>query len=237
MISGYVLRNGQYGTTNLGTTGRTTLPAWAALAQGRSQILLSTQTGPPTTQYPLGHYAEDYDYLGDDGYTQGITNADGTFFDLNKYNARWCVTPEYPNGTWAYFESTLSNGVSCFPYHTGRWFLDNPTGGTTTTATMNADTPLTTYFKGATNLQEVLSAPTVNNASGNVTLTWSALEGGAYQVLVSTNLTTWTTNTSLGLTATNNSASAVETSIANANLNRFYRTKRTGVATFDSTGY
>ena len=29
MISGYVQRNGQYGTTNLGVTGRTTLPAWA----------------------------------------------------------------------------------------------------------------------------------------------------------------------------------------------------------------
>ncbi len=32
MISGYVLRNGQFGTTNLGITGRKTLPAWASLA-------------------------------------------------------------------------------------------------------------------------------------------------------------------------------------------------------------
>src|ERR1051325_4775065 len=133
MISGYVLRNGQCGTTNLGLTGRTTLPAWAALAQGRSAILSPTQYGPNTNStYPLGHYAEDYDYLGDHGYIQSVTNADGTFFDLNQYNARWCVTPEFPNGTWAYFESFQSNGTSWYPYHTGRWYLDAPTGGTTT---------------------------------------------------------------------------------------------------------
>jgi hypothetical protein len=32
MISGYVKRDGSYGTTNLNTTGRQSLPAWAALA-------------------------------------------------------------------------------------------------------------------------------------------------------------------------------------------------------------
>ena len=102
MVSGYVLRNGQCGTTNLGVTGRTTLPAWAASAQNRSAILPSGQYGPNTNAiYTLGHYQEDYDYLGDHGYVQGVTNADGTFYDLNQYNVRWCVTPEYPNCTWA----------------------------------------------------------------------------------------------------------------------------------------
>ena len=180
---------------------------------------------------------EDYDYLGDHGYVQGITNADGTFYDLNQYNVRWCVTPEYPNGTWAYFISIKADGTSWYPYNVGRWYFGNPTGGASTTTVMNADTPLTQYFKGATNLQETLSAPTVNAASGNVTLTWSGLEGGTYQVLVSTNLTTWTTNAALGLTATNNSSSAVETAAASTNTKRFYRTSRTSVATFDSAGY
>ena len=248
MISGYVLRNGQFGTTNLGVTGRTTLPAWAALAQGRSTTLSSSQYGPATnyttgsgvsaTTYTLGHYAEDYDYLGDHGYAQSVTNSDGTFYDLNKYNARWCVTPEYPNGTWAYFESITSNGTSWYPYHVGRWYLDSPTGGTSTTTVMNADTPLTLYFKGATNLQEVLSAPSVNRTNGNITLTWSALEGGTYQVNVSTNLlSTWTTNSALTTTATNNAVTAIETSAATTNSIRFYRVARTSVAAFDSTGY
>ena len=238
MISGYVLRDGLHGTTNLGATGRTTLPAWAALAQNRSAILSASQYGPNTNAtYPPGHYSEDYDYLGDHSYTQGVTNADGTFYDLNQYNARWCVTPEYPNGTWAYFESVTSNGISWYPYHLGRWFLDSPTGGTTTLATMNADTPLTLYFKGATNLQEVLNSPAVNSANGNVTLAWSALEGGTYQVLVSSNLSTWTTNLALNLTATNNIAVTNETGVAAVNASRFYRIKRIAVAAFDSTGY
>ena len=208
------------------------------MAQSRSAILSSGQYGPNTnTTYTLGHYSEDYDYLGDHSYTQGVTNGDGTFYDLNQYNARWCVTPEYPNGTWAYFETITSNGVSWYPYHVGRWFLDSPTGGTTTTTVMNSDTPLTLYFKGATNLQEVLSSPTVNSANGNVTLTWSALEGGTYQVLVSSNLTTWTTNLALNLTATNNIVVTNEIGVASTSANRYYRTKRMAVATFDSTGY
>ena len=92
MVSGYVLRDGNYGTTNLTSTGRKSLPLWAQQAQNKTS-LTSGQWGPNVTTYELGHYAEDYDYLGDLGYTQG------THFDLNKYNARYCVTPEYPNGT------------------------------------------------------------------------------------------------------------------------------------------
>ena len=103
MISGYVKRDGAYGTVNLNTavapntTGRTTLPAWAALAQNRSATLTSTQFGPPASTYAIGHYIEDYAYLGDCGKKLGKD------FDLDELNGRWCVTPEFPNGTYAYF--------------------------------------------------------------------------------------------------------------------------------------
>ena len=64
------------------------------------------------------------------------------------------------------------------------------------------------------------------------------MEGGTYQVNVTTNLLSkWTTNLALTLTATNNSASAMETGVATTNNIRFYRVNRTSVATFDSTGY
>src|ERR1035438_10480235 len=59
-------------------------------------------------------------------------NPGGVLFDLNKYNARFCVTPEFPGGTYAYFESILADGTPFYPYHVGRWFFGNPTGGTTT---------------------------------------------------------------------------------------------------------
>ena len=150
MISGYVLRDGSYDNTNFNVTGRTTLPAWAELVENKIN-LTSSQFGPATTYtsgsginaltYGLGHYAEDYDYLGDLGFAQGVTNTIGgytAFYDLNKYNARYCVTPEYPNGTWAYFVTIKADGSPAFPYMTGRWYFGYPTGGSTTTTVMNS---------------------------------------------------------------------------------------------------
>ena len=54
-------------------------------------------------------------------------------FDLNEQNVRFCVTPEYPAGTWAYFTPINSDGTPQFPYTTGRAYYGNPTGGSVTT--------------------------------------------------------------------------------------------------------
>src|SRR5262249_22113218 len=106
MVSGFVLRNGQNGTTNLSVTGRTTLPAWAARgANNRSTTLSASEYGPAvSTSFPMGRYTEDNDYLGDLGQVQGVG------FDLDEYNGRFCFTPEFPGGTYAYFVSISSNG-------------------------------------------------------------------------------------------------------------------------------
>ena len=39
MVSGYIIRDGSYGTSNLNVTGRTTLPFWAQLSQNRTNGL------------------------------------------------------------------------------------------------------------------------------------------------------------------------------------------------------
>src|SRR5581483_1138459 len=110
MTTGFQKRDGTNGSTNLASTGRTTLPVWAASVQGKSQTLASTEYGPNVNNtYPLGTFAEDYDYLGDLGKTQGVD------FDLNRQNVRFCVTPEYPNGTYAYFVCIDSSGTTTFP--------------------------------------------------------------------------------------------------------------------------
>src|SRR3954464_3229309 len=96
MVSGFVVRNGQRGSDNLTTTGRTTIPAWAA----RFYNVSSSQSGPAvSTTYPLGRYMEDNVFLGDLGFVQGAD------FDLDEHNGRFCVTPDFPNGTYAYFVS------------------------------------------------------------------------------------------------------------------------------------
>lgn len=181
MRSGYVLRDGQSGTQNLTLIGRTTLPQWAARAYG---VATNAQSGPPvSTAYPLGRYMEDKEYLGDLGYAQNVD------FDLNEWNTRWCVTPEFPAGTWAYFVAIHSDGSPAYPYNIGRSFLGTPAGGAVTTI---AET-VTTNFVGGPNVPATLRSPTVSH--GTVTLIWSATEGGKYQVESTTNLITWTAQT------------------------------------------
>ena len=56
---------------------------------------------------PMGTYIEDFEYV------EGL----GT---LDRYNGRFCVTPEYPNGVYAYFVTVDgSTGNPKFPYIVG----------------------------------------------------------------------------------------------------------------------
>jgi len=216
MISGYVLRNGQFGTSNLTLNGRKTIPAWSA----RLFNVSSNQVGPNVAGiYTLGRYMEDNDYLGDHGIAPG-TNT----YDLDEYNGRFCVTPEFPGGTYAYFVSVSSNGAPVFPYNIGRGFYGSPNGGTVTIITET----IVTNFLGNTNLTESLSSPTVRN--GTVTLTWSAVEGGSYEVDATTNLTSWTV---LQSGVSPNKISGGYTNIT-ALDKRFYRVARNSIASFDN---
>ena len=218
MISGFVLRNGQNGTDNLTNTLRATLPAWA------KRLYNTDQSGAtPLTTYPVSRYMEDYAYLGDLTNSATGTNYQlGTHFDLDEYNGRWCVTPEFPGGTYAYFVSMSSNGTPVFPNNIGRAFYGNPTGSTTTITET-----VTTNFLGGANLREVLNAP--SRSGSTIILTWSAAEGGTYGVESSTNLTLWTTNAT-GIAAVLNTGSNTNTSTESG---KFFRVNRTTIANYD----
>ena len=59
---------------------------------------------------PMGTFIEDYEYV------EGLG-------DLDRYNGRYCVTPEYPNGVYAYFTTiTGTTGFPAFPYFIGPQF-------------------------------------------------------------------------------------------------------------------
>jgi hypothetical protein len=75
----------------------------------------ASQTGPAvSTTYPIGSYCEDYAWLSSNG------------GDLDQYNGRYCVTPEYPSGTYAYFVTVTSAGVAAFPYYIGIQYYGAP---------------------------------------------------------------------------------------------------------------
>ena len=227
IVSGFVLRNGANGTTNMITTGRHTLAAWSAAWQGRSATLTTTQYGPNVgATYALGHYLEDYDYLGDLGFTQAVQ------FDLDRYNGRTCVTPEFPGGTYAYFSTLNADNTPAFPYNIGRQFYGSPTGGAATITET-----VTTHFQGGPNKASTWTSPSVAVAGGNVTLTWSAVEGGTYQVAATPDLATTFTALTPTVLAADDAASKVETGGATGNTRRFYKVTRTALATFDANGF
>ena len=224
MISGFQLRNGSNGTDN--NTTRATIPAWAQ----RLYNVAAAQAGPAvSTTYPIARYMEDYAYLGDlINAATGSNYQQGVEFDLNEYNVRWCVTPEFPGGTYAYFVSIETNGTPKYPNNIGRAFFASPTGSSQTSI---AET-VTTNFLGGPNLRESLNPPAVVD-NNNIVLVWSAIEGGTYRVEALSNAvaTSWT------VLVTNASSAAATGTFTETNaLNddtRFYRVARTALATYD----
>lgn len=218
MVSGYVKRDGTNGTTNLTSAGRVSLPKWAADVQGRSQTLTSGRYGPAVSStYVVGYYQEDYDYLGDQGKTQG------TDFDLDRCNGRTCVTPEYPNGTYAYFVTIDSAGAPAWPYLIGPQFYGNVTGGAVTSIVET----VTDYTVSGPAAALRVSAV----ASGNgVQVSWNSAEGATYKVESSVDNASWTTLsssvTSAGLT----------TSYTTTTTAGYYRVTLTAIASYASGG-
>ena len=220
MISGFVLRNGANGTANLSVTGRTNIPPWAQRIYG-----VSSATGPSVASYgPLGRYLEDNDFMGDlINPSTSLPFVKGVDYDLDEYNGRWCVTPEFPNGTYAYFVTINADGSAKFPYYIGRAFFGTPAGGSVT----NLTETVVTNFVGGTNMPLKLNIPVKNNNS--VTLTWSGVDGGSYKVESSTDLSTWN---SLITNAPAPKALGSHTNTATEPV-KTYRVTRTAVATFD----
>jgi uncharacterized protein (TIGR03437 family) len=123
---GYRLRN---------ITARTSLPDWSlANHAGIPQQLAASQYGPAIGgNYPLGRYVEDYEYVAGLG-------------DLDQYNGRTTVTPEFPNGTYAYFVTLDASGAPAFPYVIAGQYYGAATGGNA----QNITGTITDYFSNNT---------------------------------------------------------------------------------------
>ena len=103
---------GPYGFTNSDGTGGV-----KRMQSGYKKRAIANR--PSVTVYPLGFFCNDYEWFSDG--------------DLDVFNGRYCVTPEYPNGVYAYF-TTIGNNDSSFknfklpeyPYVIGERFKSKP---------------------------------------------------------------------------------------------------------------
>lgn len=80
----------------------------------------TVSAGPAiNTTFPLGYFREDYGW---------ISHPNNDEY-LDEHNGRFCVTPEYPNGTYAYFCTVDSDWNSTYPYVVGPTFYGVYTQG------------------------------------------------------------------------------------------------------------
>jgi hypothetical protein len=78
--------------------------------------------GPPVNAtYSLGYFREDYEY---------VPTSTATPEYLDEHNGRFCITPEYPAGTYAYFCTVDAKWNSAYPYAVGPTFYGVKSGST-----------------------------------------------------------------------------------------------------------
>lgn len=81
------------------------------------QLTSEREFGPTTTDYSPGTFIDDYTWV-------PSINSGKTELDQN--NGRFCVTPEYPKGVYAYFITIDEDNKPVFPYILGQNFYSLP---------------------------------------------------------------------------------------------------------------
>lgn len=123
-----------------------------------SYVLNSSRIkGPSKNTYPLGSFIDDYTY-------------DHRSGSLDENNGRFCVTPDYPEGTYAYFITINQQGNPVFPYIIGENYYSLPT-------TINYDVS-TTQDKLPSNVKRLNSQITAKNGKNTSAFINEVYSGG-----------------------------------------------------------
>ena len=93
----------------------------------------SRPNGPTVEEYSLGTFIDDYVW------TPSVQSGK---LELDQNNGRFCVTPDYPNGVYAYFLTIDSNNTPVFPYVLGNNFYSLPVDSNYNSAISQDDIPL-----------------------------------------------------------------------------------------------
>ncbi len=132
---------GAYAYTNTDGTG--------AIKRMKSSYALNsgtTRTNGPAVNatYPLGAFIEDRSFVNGAG-------------DLDIHNGRFCVTPDYPNGIYAYFITIDANLKPVYPYVLGPTYYGIVQAGNTgpNSGHNTITETVTTYTPGASGISKL----------------------------------------------------------------------------------
>ena len=139
-----------------------------------SYLLKSSRIGgPPVVDYPLGTFIEDYEYIPDSG-------------TLDENNGRYCVTPEYPNGTYAYFTSVDYQGNPSFPYSVGQNFYAIPVDASYNKSISQDDIPK--------NIKALRTPTTIENGEDIIAFVDSVKSGSISSITVESSVPSFSVN-------------------------------------------
>lgn len=133
----------------------------------------SVPPGPAiSATFPLGTYWEDNEYVDGLG-------------DLDTFNGRFCVTPEYPSGIYAYFVTMDASGTPKYPYMVGPEYYgqvnDMEIGGPA--GNINFPSSGLTCLDGTSSVsEEAVSAISVYPNPVNTLLYVNGIEGKRFEI-------------------------------------------------------
>jgi hypothetical protein len=125
------------------------------------------ENGPSVSDYPLGTFIDDYEWI-------PSIQTGKTILDRN--NGRFCVTPEYPQGTYAYFTTLTSTNEPAFPYLIGENYYSLPVDSNYNTPISQDDLP--------NNVKRLKSANLILNGGGVVANIESVTSGSLSSITV-----------------------------------------------------
>ena len=144
----------------------------SSIARMNSGYVLSNNrlNGPTISEYPLGTFLDDYVW-------QANVNSGKTYLDKN--NGRFCITPEYPNGVYAYFVTIDNNSTPVFPYIIGENFYSVPTS-------LNYDSDIS-QDKIPSNVKRILFNQNILNGQKSTAIVKNVLGGNLSGVNLKSN--------------------------------------------------
>ena len=127
--------------------------------------------GPTDAPYPMGTFIDDYEWT-------PTINTGKTRLDVN--NGRFCVTPEYPNGVYAYFLTIDVTGTPVYPYIIGDNFYSLPVKSNYESDVIQAAIP--------GNARRLFISGTDKNGQSEIAIIDSVTKGSVSSVIVEDSL-------------------------------------------------